>query len=190
MCYDVKQEEKKIEKQVKIDLAAKKKPYIQQGFDFYHVKGFAHPNLLVITSEEPEYLQRLKWGLIPHTTKDEAEAKILAGMCLNAVSETVFEKKSFTSIKTKRCLLPVNGFFETRWEGKKDNYPYFIYMKDEAPFYLGCVYDIWTNKTTGEVVNTFAILTTEANPLLAKIHNRKNPALREFLFHKSIPSDF
>ena len=66
----------------------------------------------------------------------------------------------------------IDGFFEWRHQdGKK--YPYYIYPSDETVFYLGCIYNIWKNKITGEIRDTFSIITTEANQLMDYIHNSK-----------------
>jgi len=64
------------------------------------------------------------------------------------------------------------GFFE--WQAReKEKIPYYIYMDDEQPFAFAGLYDRWINPGTGEISNTFSIITTTANPLLAKIHNTK-----------------
>ncbi len=170
MCYNLAQTVRAVEKGTRYYNAVPKNGQIMK--DFYSVSGFAHPDLLVISSEEPQYLQQFSWGLIPNWVKEEKKANELADMCLNARSETVFEKPSFRSITKKRCILPVDGFFEWRTEGKA-KYPYYIYPKKDEGFTLGCLYDTWTNRTTGEIINSFSILTTEANPLMAQIHNSK-----------------
>ena len=49
----------------------------------------------------------------------------------------------------------------------------YIYLKDKEIFSLAGIFDNWTDKETGEIVDTFSILTTQANPMLEKIHNLK-----------------
>ena len=137
---------------------------------YYFVSGFSHPILPVITSDG---LQLFEWGLIPFWVKDEASAKLIQQRTLNAVGETVFEKPSFRkAITHQRCLLPINGFFEWR-DFNKTKYPYLIQIKNEEIFSLGCIYDTWVDLSTGEIRNTFSIITTVANPLMEKIHNLK-----------------
>lgn len=137
---------------------------------YYFVSGFEHPRLPVITDDG---IFLYEWGLIPWWTKDEAKAEDIRNKTLNAVGETVFEKPSFKkSIGKKRCLLPVAGFFEWR-SYNKAKYPYFIKPKTGDFFSLGCIYEQWVDKATGEERNTFSILTTPANPLLEEIHNLK-----------------
>lgn len=139
----------------------------------YSASAFTFPKLPVITNADPDKLQLFRWGLIPHWVKDMESARKISEKTLNARAETIFEKPSFRSaIITKRCLVPVDGFFEWRHEGDK-NYPYHIRMLDRSVFALAGIWDIWQNPETGQIVNTFCIITTEANELLAKIHNTK-----------------
>ena len=140
---------------------------------YYQVSGFAHPKLPVITQTNPKDFELMQWGLIPSWTKDEEKAKEFQNMALNAKAETIFEKPMFRKpILSKRCILPVDGFYEWR-EIAKVKYPYYIYPKDEGFFTLGCIYDTWNNKVTGEIINSFSIVTTEANEVMAMIHNSK-----------------
>jgi putative SOS response-associated peptidase YedK len=85
-------------------------------------------------------------------------------MTYNAKSETVAEKPSFRGAMKNghRCLIPVSGFFEWQHVGKV-KYPYFIHLKSDHFFRLAGIYEN----------GTYSILTTGANPLMARIHNRK-----------------
>jgi putative SOS response-associated peptidase YedK len=137
---------------------------------FYFVSGFSFPFLPVIGHDG---LHLYQWGLIPHWARDAAFADDIRAKTLNAKGETVFEKPSFkSSIMSRRCLLPVSGFFEWREAGKL-KYPYFIRVRDESLFSMGCICSNWVDRNTGEVRHTFSILTTAANPLMEKIHNLK-----------------
>lgn len=147
---------------------------IEIGFEpVFHASGFSFPKWPVITAEEPDKINLYRWGLIPHWVKDEEQAKKIRGQTLNARSETIFEKPSFRiSIHKKRCFVISTGFFE--WQDyKKKKYPYFIHLKNTEIFALAGIYSKWVNKSTGEIINTFSIITTAANPLMAKIHNSK-----------------
>lgn len=137
------------------------------------LNGFEHPKTPIITAEEPEVIQTYNWGLIPTFCKNIQEAKKMMTMTLNAKSETIFALPSFkNSIPQKRCLILVDGFYEWQTVGK-NKYPYFIYLKSNEPFAFGGIYNSWVNTDTGEVFDTYSIITTEANPLMAKIHNSK-----------------
>lgn len=139
----------------------------------YNANAFSFPALPVITSTEPETIQVMEWGLIPSWAKDPERAKDLRKDTPNARIETVFEKPSFRESAHKRhCLVPATGFFEWQHLNKK-TYPYFIHLKDEEIFSFAGIWDEWTDKQSGEVKQTFSILTTDANPLMARIHNSK-----------------
>jgi putative SOS response-associated peptidase YedK len=140
---------------------------------YYKVSGFSHPLLPVLSSENPKEFQFMLWSLLPFWCIDEEKAQELSNMSLYSKAETIFEKPMFRkSILTKHCILPVEGFYEWR-EIAKIKYPYYIYPKYEGLFSLGCIYDTWTNKETGEIINSLSIVTIEANNVMAMIHNIK-----------------
>jgi len=139
----------------------------------YHVGAFENVKLPVITNENPKQVDLFNWGLIPFWIKDEKAANEIKERTVNARSETIFEKPSFrNSAGSKHCLVIADGFFEWRYyQGK--NYPYYIKLKNREVFAIAGLWDCWDNKTAGEKVYSFVIITTEANPLMAKIHNKK-----------------
>jgi putative SOS response-associated peptidase YedK len=127
----------------------------------------------VITQADPKYVQLFNWGLIPSWIKTKIDADKLKAQTLNARSETAFEKPSFRSgIRYNRCLIPADGFFEWR-EVNKKKYPHYIFMKNQELFCFGGIYANWTDRFTGELIQSFSILTTDANPMMEKIHNSK-----------------
>jgi putative SOS response-associated peptidase YedK len=88
--------------------------------------------------------------------------------------ETVRTLPSFReAYRKRRCVLPVDGFFEWKAvKGQKAKQPYAIAMKDGNPFGIGGLWENWRDPTSGEWVRTFAIITTDANELVAEIHDR------------------
>jgi len=142
-------------------------PFLQ---DSYFSSGFLNPQLPVL---QKNGIEQMHWGLVPSWTKGESEAKDIRLKTLNARSESVFEKSSFRkSIENRRGILPVLGFFE--WQDvQKLKYPYFIYHPENKGFALATVFDKWLNPYNGQTLTSFSILTTEANPLMANIHNTK-----------------
>jgi putative SOS response-associated peptidase YedK len=142
--------------------------YYENGFDFK-----ASP---VITADKPHAFQLMQWGLIPWWTKSATDAAQIRMRTLNGISEEIFEKPAFKDAAKdgRRCLIPCTGFFEWRWfKGGKIKYPYFIHHRQEAIFSLAGLWSSWTDKSTGEIRETYTVLTTRANPLLEKIHNSK-----------------
>lgn len=84
------------------------------------------------------------------------------GQLINARSETVATKPTFRdSFRKRRCLVPADGFYEWQRAGKRKQ-PYFVHMKDGSGFAFAGVWN-------GEA---FAILTTQANELVAPLHDR------------------
>lgn len=140
---------------------------------WFTASAFTHPQWPVITANHPHEFQLFDWGLVPKWTPNIELAKQFKVNNLNAKAETIFEKRSFCEpIQSQRCLVPVTGFFEWR-ELNKKKYPYFIHLTDEDIFCLGGIYDTWVDKDSGEILHTFSVVTTAANPLMAKIHHQK-----------------
>ena len=139
----------------------------------HSVNGFSFPQMPVITQQESGRIRLFHWGLIPHWVKTKADADKLRAQTLNARAETLFEKPSFRSyITNSRCLVVTDGFFE--WmDFQKKKYPHYIYMRSKTAFCFAGIYSSWTDKETGEHLDTFSIITTDANPMLARIHNSK-----------------
>jgi putative SOS response-associated peptidase YedK len=127
----------------------------------------------VITNKNPSQVQLFKWGLIPFWVKDEKTAFEFKDITVNARAETIFEKPAFRlSAGKQHCLVIADGFFEWRYYNGK-NYPYFIQLKDRDVFSIAGLWDRWVNKENGMEVFSYTIITTEANPLMALIHNKK-----------------
>lgn len=140
----------------------------------YHTSGFNHPSVLIYTDEDPYFPTVSTWGLIPSNAYDK---NAIWNKTLNARGETIFKRPSFRdSAKNKRCLIKVDGFYEHHHYGGQ-TYPFFIFNRDNEPITLAGLWSVWEDEKNGGHWNTFAIVTTKANPLMAKIHN--NPKLEE-----------
>lgn len=139
----------------------------------YHANAFDFPVMPVISQGSPGKIRLFQWGLIPHWIKTKIEADKFRTQTLNARCESIFEKPSFrTYIGNNRCLVIADGFFE--WmDYQKKKYPHYIFLKEHQVFCFAGIYSRWVDKETGEIINTYSILTTDANPLVARIHNIK-----------------
>lgn len=106
---------------------------------------------------ESNRLDTLRWGLTPHWAKEAKGSRFI-----NARSESMAEKPSFRdAFKTRRCLIPANGFYE--WDARQTpKSPYYIQLESAAPFAFAGLWDTWTNPETGETIDSFAIITTAA----------------------------
>ena len=139
----------------------------------YHSSGFDVPKLPVITNEQPKHIQLFSWGLIPSWVKDQVSAEAIRVKTLNARAESIFDKPSFRHAAVQQhCLVLADGFFEWQeYEGR--NYPYYIRLKNHEPFAMAGLWEFWSNPLTSEVLQTYTVITTKANPLMERIHNKK-----------------
>jgi putative SOS response-associated peptidase YedK len=137
----------------------------------YYYHAFGLPSLPAICSEEPSIIRLLTWGLIPAWTKNRDQADIIKYKTFNARSESIETKPSFSSsFRSKRCIVPVKGFFEWQHSGN-EKIPWYIYHTENEVLSIAGIYDYWIASDTGETFSTFSIVTTEANDLMAHIHN-------------------
>ena len=145
---------------------------IEEYDELYHINGFNFPKVPVIASDNPHKFQLFNWGFIPSWTKSDEDAKSIRTRTLNARSEEMYEKPSYRSAckAGRRCLIPADGIFEWQAVNKK-KYPYYIGLKDREIFCMAGIWEEWTSKDSSEQFKTFSLVTTEANPLMARIHN-------------------
>jgi putative SOS response-associated peptidase YedK len=109
------------------------------------------------------------FGLLPTWAKDRAFGK----RTYNARTETVAEKPSYRTAWAKKqfCLVPMERFFEPCWEtGKAVRWS--IHRVDHNPFAVAAIWDSWTDKSTGEIVLSFSMLTINADkhPVMGRFH--------------------
>lgn len=125
-------------------------------------------------------LRMLRWGLVPSWSKDEG----IGNKLINARMETIMEKASFRSAwKSRHCLIPADGFFE--WlSTSSGKIPHRFTMRDGAAFCFAGLWERWHPPATSQgdlfvaapqeqtPVDTFTIITTPANSLVADLHDR------------------
>lgn len=136
-----------------------------------HYNGAPTQELLVVRRDPhsgERKLQLIKWGLIPHWAKDRK----IAGRLINARAESVASATAFRgAYRERRCLVPVDGFYEWKTIGKVKQ-PYLIGMKNGEPFTLAGLWENWKDLESGEWTRTFTIVTTQANALVGRLHDR------------------
>jgi len=111
------------------------------------------------------------WGLIPSWAKDASRAS----NAINARVESISEKPTFKSaFKSRRCLIPVTGYYEWSTElGKyKPKQPFYISHKNKSSLAIAGLYENWINPESKQSVQSAAIITREAVGTLAPIHHR------------------
>jgi putative SOS response-associated peptidase YedK len=140
----------------------------------------------VITDENPRELSLFQFGLTPFWAKHQM-------YLFNARSEGDSNKANDTSyigakgiiskpafrkpIRSQRCLIPADCFIEGTTK-EKLNKPFVVYLRNgERPFTFAGIWDKWVNHETGEILNSFAIITTIANELLQKLPHHRSPVI-------------
>jgi len=145
----------------------------------YYYHAFSLPEIPAICSPEPDKLRLLRWGLIPSWTRNIEDANVIRYKTFNARAESIDRKPSFSSsVRSKRCIIPVRGFFEWQHAGK-NKIPWYIFHHDNDILSIAGLFDEWTETATGEKFSTFSIVTTDANDMMAEIHNsaRRMPVI-------------
>lgn len=134
----------------------------------FFVSGFSFPDWPVVTNDAS--FQWMQWGLLPRWLKT-GHATDFAAHTLNARVESLHIKPSFKHLVGQQpCLIPVTSFYEYQTVGKA-KIPYRIFAKDKPIFSIAGLWDTWTNPLTGVATNSFTLITTKANRMMAEIHN-------------------
>ena len=119
-------------------------------------------------ADEQRELVMLRWGLVPFWAKDPS----IGNRMINARAETVAEKPSYrNAYKHRRCLVLADGFYEWRRQGDVKT-PYYISLASGEPFALAGLWENWTDKESGESLQTTTLITTDANDFMAPLHHR------------------
>ncbi len=140
---------------------------------YFVANGFENPYLPITSSDHPLLIKEALWKLIPNLEKNLKEAKKYSNT-INIPCERLFTSASLKKYITgQRCLLWVQGFYELHYHSKDETVPYYIVASNCDPFTIGGVYNDWLNQETGEIIKTFAIITTSANEFLKEINNKK-----------------
>lgn len=169
MCYYVDQGASRNDVKIRFNIAVNNSGQYYEGV---FVNGFTYPNLPIITNSNPDIIStNFTWGLLPSWSKDLNIRK----NTLNARIETIEEKPSFKNITQNRCLIIATSYYEWRWldeKGKKKE-KYQIFSQRDEIFTFAGLYDSWVNPANGDVLNSFTMVTTQANELMRYIHNHK-----------------
>lgn len=117
---------------------------------------------------EPEIVP-MRWWLTPYWSKEMSTKYSM----FNAKSETIEKSAAFKEpFKKRRCVVPITGFYE--WARSNNaKLPYYLTPYDAPGMLLGGVWDRWRNRDTGDMVESFAVLTCDANEQLTFVHKRQ-----------------
>ncbi|HET6762479.1 MAG TPA: SOS response-associated peptidase [Longimicrobiaceae bacterium] len=132
----------------------------------YNVAPTQHAPVLFARDGE-RVLEMTRWGLIPSWAKDPS----IGSKMINARAETVAEKPSYrAAFRKRRCLVPMNGFFEWKRDGKA-KVPHWIHARDGGVVTVAGLWERWY-PADAEPVTTFTVLTTAANAFMSALHDR------------------
>lgn len=144
----------------------------------------------VTTSREGEPRgELLRWGLVPHWSQDPGSGPKM----INARAETLAERPAYRdALKTRRCLIIADGFYEWQAREGRRKLPWHVTRADGGPFAFAGLWAIWHGEGD-RTLRTATIITTQANSVLAGIHDRmpvilKGPVEEEaWLDHATSP---
>jgi putative SOS response-associated peptidase YedK len=130
---------------------------------------------VVVQREDRRAIVAYRWGLIPHW----ADRAKVASRMFNARSESLGRSPAFAdALRRKRCLVPVDGFYEWRRIGSRRQ-PFTVGRADARPLVLAGLWAGWRDPARDVVVRTFTIVTTRSNEQLAGLHDRMPVVLPE-----------
>ncbi len=123
--------------------------------------------LPVITNEHPQGLSFFYWGVVPAFAKN----KSVSSKLFNVSAETILEKtSSLKGLKSRRCLVPADGFYDWKNVGKKKKIPYRFVVNQPEIFAFAGIWEEYEDEDEG-MVHTFTIITTAANRLAGEMNN-------------------
>lgn len=127
------------------------------------------------TPERPREIVAARWGLINHWAKDHR----IGYRQINARAETVDTRRAYRdAFARRRCAALADGFYEWRGpKGKRE--PIWFHAEDRRPLYLAGLFESWTAPDTEARVRSFTVITTEANAVVAPVHDRMPVILGE-----------
>jgi putative SOS response-associated peptidase YedK len=111
-------------------------------------------------------LCQLRWGLVPQWADDLN----VGSRMINARADSVATKPAYReAFRSRRCLVVADGFYEWQKSGRRKQ-PYYLRLKDDGPFGFAGVWERWSR--SGQTIESCSIITTDANELVAGIHDR------------------
>jgi len=126
------------------------------------------PVTVVVQRDEGRFVELHRWGLVPAWAKSPA----VGARMINARAETVASSSAFrTSFIRRRCVIPADGFYEWRREGKVKR-PFLIHTSSDTPLAFAGLWAPWRDPASGEWLLSAAVVTTAANALVGQLHNR------------------
>ncbi len=179
MCFYYNINKGNTDKLVKNKVITEKQALILPEIKF--ANGFEHPQMPIITNMQPDVIQDFTWGYLPGNIKgkDQIESFYKRYNTLNSRGENISDSNLFgEAFEKRRCIVLCSGFYE--WQhvaipgkAKTLKNKYYVTLSDDEMFVLGGIWNSFKEPSSGEIISTYSILTTDANPMMAEIHNTK-----------------
>jgi len=154
----------------------------------YKLVGEYHPDSnvaitdigFVVTSDEPTLVQKMHFGIVHHYAKTKA----IGFDTWNIRSEEVLTKKSYEPLMRHRktCLVIMDGFYEWQEEANGEKQPWKFVVPVRKTFCCAGLWSRWVDQNTGEVYDSFGIMTCKANDTVGEVHQNKRMPV---ILHKS-----
>jgi putative SOS response-associated peptidase YedK len=129
----------------------------------------------VITRHSPNSISRMFWGMIPFWAKNYGFKFKTINARAEGIEDNLVYRKPF---RLQRCLIPATGFYE--WDkSQKPSQPYYFRLNNEEIFAFAGLYDIWKNPEDEKEIQSYTIITTQANGIVGKIHARMPVILKK-----------
>jgi putative SOS response-associated peptidase YedK len=152
----------------------------------YHLSYNIAPSqtapVILHDAQQQRVCQLMQWGLIPSWSKGPAPRFKM----INAKAETVHEKPAYrNAFRHRRCLIPCDGFYE--WQAREGGkQPFYIYKQDHGLLALAGLWERWQGEA--QTIDSFTIITTNANPLMQAVHERMPVIMLEDEFDRWLDS--
>ena len=133
----------------------------------YNIAPTQDVHVVVAGPDGRRRLDVARWGLVPPWADDPA----IGSRLINARLETITEKPAFrAAFAARRCLVPADGYYE--WYAAEDRQPYLIHPPDGSGLAFAGITESWTDRRTGRLLTTVAIITTASAGPAARLHDR------------------
>lgn len=126
------------------------------------------PIPVVVQRDDGRAIELHRWGIVPSWAKSAAGGARM----INARAETIATSSAFRpSFLRRRCIIPADGFYEWRHDGKRRQ-PYLVHTALDTPLALAGIWAPWRDPASGEWLLSAAVVTTAANETVGQLHDR------------------
>ena len=141
--------------------------YLDDGFEPSYNIAPTQLSPVLIGKNDSRLLRRMKWGLIPGWSKDEA----IGSKMINARSESLLEKPSFQNlVHQHRCVVITDGYFEWK-KGTEGSQPFYIFHPGKKLLPMAGLWTTWESSSS-KIISSYTVITTIPQKSIAHIHNR------------------